>query len=164
MCLSPTFQSEKKFLEAYASELDHLGRKEKLVKGELYLGLVRAIDHEAQRIRVVVGPHDAVLPLAAMRWARKVDPEQWFEGSLLSSIPKSFKKGDVLLRVDARDYEARRNQLRAAMKYPRYRMPVSYAWIDQDERVWILREDGDGYRMSRGRGSVYLFPGQLKLA
>jgi len=28
----------------------------------------------------------------------------------------------------------------------------------------LLREDGDGYRMSRGRGSVYLMPGQLKLA
>lgn len=28
----------------------------------------------------------------------------------------------------------------------------------------LLREDGDGYRMARGRKSVYLLPGQLKLA
>jgi hypothetical protein len=28
----------------------------------------------------------------------------------------------------------------------------------------LLREDGDGYRLARGRKSVYLLPGQLKLA
>jgi len=27
---------------------------------------------------------------------------------------------------------------------------------------WLLREDGDGYRLRSGRGSVYLFPGQLR--
>ena len=27
---------------------------------------------------------------------------------------------------------------------------------------WLLREDGDGYRLRRGKGSDYLFPGQLK--
>lgn len=27
---------------------------------------------------------------------------------------------------------------------------------------WVLKEDGDGYRMKSGRGSVYLLPGQLK--
>jgi len=28
---------------------------------------------------------------------------------------------------------------------------------------WLLREDGDGYRIRRGRHSDYLFPGQLKM-
>jgi hypothetical protein len=28
----------------------------------------------------------------------------------------------------------------------------------------LLREDGDGYRLSRGRKSVFVMPGQLKLA
>lgn len=27
----------------------------------------------------------------------------------------------------------------------------------------LLREDGDGYRLRMGRGSVYLLPGQLKM-
>ena len=27
---------------------------------------------------------------------------------------------------------------------------------------WLLREEGDGYRLRSGRKSVYLFPGQLK--
>ena len=29
---------------------------------------------------------------------------------------------------------------------------------------WLLKEDGDGYRMRQGRGSVYLFSGQLQFA
>ena len=29
---------------------------------------------------------------------------------------------------------------------------------------WLLREDGDGYRLQTGKTSVYLFPGQLKYA
>lgn len=27
---------------------------------------------------------------------------------------------------------------------------------------WLLREEGDGYRMKWGRSSIYLFPGQLR--
>lgn len=29
--------------------------------------------------------------------------------------------------------------------------------------AWLLREEGDGYRLRQGKGSVYLFPGQLKM-
>lgn len=29
---------------------------------------------------------------------------------------------------------------------------------------WLLREDGDGYRIRSGRGSVYVFSGSLKFA
>jgi len=28
--------------------------------------------------------------------------------------------------------------------------------------AWLLKEDGDGYRMQIGKNSVYLLPGQLK--
>lgn len=28
--------------------------------------------------------------------------------------------------------------------------------------AWLLREDGDGYRLRNGKGSVYLLPGQLE--
>ena len=36
--------------------------------------------------------------------------------------------------------------------------------LERFERAgaWLLREDGDGYRLRSGRKSVYLFPGQLK--
>lgn len=29
---------------------------------------------------------------------------------------------------------------------------------------WLLKEEGDGYRMRQGRGSVYLFSGHLQFA
>ena len=29
---------------------------------------------------------------------------------------------------------------------------------------WLLKEDGNTYRMRQGKGSVYLLPGQLKFA
>ena len=28
--------------------------------------------------------------------------------------------------------------------------------------AWLLKEEGDGYRLRSGNSSVYLFPGQLK--
>ncbi len=30
--------------------------------------------------------------------------------------------------------------------------------------AWLLREDGDGYRIRRGKGSDYVVPGLLKFA
>jgi hypothetical protein len=29
--------------------------------------------------------------------------------------------------------------------------------------AWLLKADGDGYRLRSGKGSVYLFPGQLQI-
>ena len=36
--------------------------------------------------------------------------------------------------------------------------------LDKFRKVgaWLLKEDGDGYRMQTGKSSVYLIPGQLK--
>lgn len=38
--------------------------------------------------------------------------------------------------------------------------------LERFERAgqWLLREDGDGYRLRKGKGSVYLLPGQLSFA
>jgi hypothetical protein len=30
--------------------------------------------------------------------------------------------------------------------------------------TWLLKEDGDGYRLKMGKGSVYILPGQLQFA
>jgi penicillin-binding protein 1A len=83
--------------KAYEEELKRVGRLEKLEDQELYLALITEIDRERDLIHVEIGPHKAVLPLAAMRWARAVDPEKYFESALLSAIPqKLFKKGDLV--------------------------------------------------------------------
>ena len=29
---------------------------------------------------------------------------------------------------------------------------------------WLLKEEGDGYRLRSGKGSIYVLPGQLKYA
>ena len=87
----------KSFLASYGEELRALKRYAKLEPGELYVGVIRKIDRKSHNIYLDVGPHKAVLPLATMRWARKVDPQVWFESGLLRSIPSSFKKGQVLL-------------------------------------------------------------------
>ena len=85
------------FLEAYGKELRRRDR-DQLVDGELYVGLIAAIDRERKLVHLQIGPrHRAVLPLAAMRWARRVDPQVRFDGALLRDIPRRFRPGDVVL-------------------------------------------------------------------
>jgi penicillin-binding protein 1A len=84
------------FEKKYEKELRRLNRYDKLEDGELYVGIVTKTEDHA--IYLDIGPHRAVLPLATMRWARAVNPQQYFESSLLNQIPKKrFPKGDVLL-------------------------------------------------------------------
>lgn len=86
-----------RFLAAYGEELKHLERYAELVGGELYLGVIQRVDRRGRALRLKVGPHDALLPLATMRWARKIDPPTRFDRGLLEELPRSLKKGDVLL-------------------------------------------------------------------
>ncbi|MBK6685814.1 MAG: PBP1A family penicillin-binding protein [Deltaproteobacteria bacterium] len=92
-----TEEERKKFLKSYSDELQALGRYAALKPGELYVGLIKKIDRTANNIYLDIGPHQAFLPLATMRWAREVDPNVWFERGLLSAIPKTFKVGDLIL-------------------------------------------------------------------
>jgi penicillin-binding protein 1A len=93
----PKPEEQKKFLAAYEKELMARDRYAKLEDRELYVGVVDKIDKAADLYKLKIGPHEAILPLAAMRWARRVDPNKWFEGSVLDSLPKTIKVGDVLL-------------------------------------------------------------------
>lgn len=86
------------FQKKYEKELMRLERYTKLEDGELYVGVVRKVDRAGYNIYLDIGPHEAVLPIATMRWARAVNPQIWFESGLLDRIPKSrFKRGHVLL-------------------------------------------------------------------
>lgn len=108
-------EDRSRFLERYAEELQAQGRSGPLRMGELYLALVTQVDRRKDLLRVRVGPHSAVLPLAAMRWARPVDPQVWYEGGLLRSIPRSFRAGDVL-QVRVTDYATlRRDEIARPM-------------------------------------------------
>jgi hypothetical protein len=75
-------------------------------------------------------------------------PAAYTETQLDSIAAHSSRRDGVFVngepvRVPESEAEVARNQLRAAMKFPPYRQPVSHAWIDQDERVWIHRDDGE---------------------
>jgi hypothetical protein len=50
-------------------------------------------------------------------------------------------------------------------------VPSYTRWIVLDSKVvkkfekagaWLIKEDGNGYRIRQGRGSVFILPGQLK--
>ena len=92
-----TAEARAKFSAMYSEELKALGRYTKLKDGEFYVAVVTGIDRGRLNMQVQIGPHKALLPISTMRWARKVDPQVWFERALKSSIPKTFRKGDVLL-------------------------------------------------------------------
>ncbi len=70
---------------------------EKLQENKLYLGLVTAVAADGSGADVRVGPHKGLLPLLGMRWARKVNPEGYYPGLMLTSVKKVLTVGDVLV-------------------------------------------------------------------
>src|SRR5262249_57841943 len=66
-----------------------IDRGEKALEGQpiennrYYVALVTAVDDT--RVDVQVGTHKGVLPLLGMRWARKVNPEAYYPGAMLTS-------------------------------------------------------------------------------
>ncbi|XXF76747.1 PBP1A family penicillin-binding protein [Myxococcaceae bacterium GXIMD 01537] len=71
--------------------------KEELVEGRLYVGLVTALDDDGKGADVQVGPHRGRLPLLGMRWARKVNPEGYYPGAMISSVKKALAVGDLVV-------------------------------------------------------------------
>lgn len=90
------------FAERYESFL--VKTDSEMAPGRRVLAVVDAVDRGARRLNVRIGQRKAVLPLAAMRWARKVNPQEWYERALLTEIPRSIRVGDVLLvQITSRD-------------------------------------------------------------
>lgn len=71
--------------------------KEPLQEGVLYVGLVTALDADGHGAEVQVGPHKARLPLLGLRWARKVNPEGYYPGLMLSSVKRALSEGDLVV-------------------------------------------------------------------
>jgi len=70
---------------------------ETLQENKLYVGLVTALAADGSGADVQVGPHKGLLPLMGMRWARKVNPEGYYPGLMLTSVKKALTVGDVLV-------------------------------------------------------------------
>jgi penicillin-binding protein 1A len=142
-----TAERRTAFIEAYEAELKALGRDGPLRMGELYLGLIRRIDRRRNVMEVAVGRHTALLPLAAMRWARPVDPRIRYDGALLRRIPASFEPGHVvhvrvIERNDLRRDAAARPMLRDV---PRQGVLVQLEQEPDLEAALLSQETTTGY-------------------
>lgn len=71
---------------------------EPLTEGQFYIGMVTNVDTEGQMLDVQIGKHVAKLPLLGLRWARKLNPEGYYPGSILSSVKYSkLQPGDLIV-------------------------------------------------------------------
>ncbi len=82
-------------------------------ENRLYVGLVTSIDDSNTIADVQVGEHKGKLPLLGMRWARKVNPEGYYPGAMISGIKPTLKAGDlvVLRAVSKKNLTDDREQL-----------------------------------------------------
>ncbi|MFZ5470960.1 MAG: penicillin-binding protein 1A [Myxococcota bacterium] len=71
--------------------------EEPLANNRFYVGLVTALDEKGLSATVQVGPHQGVLPLLGMRWARKVNAEQYYPAVMLTSVKQALTVGDVIV-------------------------------------------------------------------
>lgn len=71
---------------------------EELVLNRLYVALVTRLDDDGKGADILVGPHQARLPLLGMRWARKVNPESYYApGGMISHVKRAIAEGDLLV-------------------------------------------------------------------
>jgi penicillin-binding protein 1A len=70
---------------------------EKLTLGHYYVGLVSSISHDDKLAEVNIGGQKAHLPILGMRWARKVNPTQYYPRFLVDRISQALKVGDVIV-------------------------------------------------------------------
>lgn len=88
--------------------------EEKVIKGEKlkrdvpYLGIVTKVDRRNQWAEVQVGHIDGILPLAGMRWARKPNPNVYWDRHLAERVQHVLNKGDVILVLPSSLRELRR--------------------------------------------------------
>ncbi|MFE8601911.1 penicillin-binding protein 1A [Archangium violaceum] len=68
---------------------------EQLQENKLYVARVTKVEPEG--VEVQVGPHKGLLPLMGMRWARKVNPEGYYPGLMLTSARKVLNVDDVIV-------------------------------------------------------------------
>ncbi len=70
--------------------------EEPLAEEKAYLALVTKVDAKNKTVFVSVGNIKGVLPVSAMRWARKIRPERLYTGDQLEEIKGIFEVGDII--------------------------------------------------------------------
>ncbi len=156
----PTEAARNKFLDKYGKELKALGSYEKLTQEKLYVGLIQKIDRRDNNIYLDIGPHKAILPLATMRWARKVDSQVWFERGLLTKIPNTFKVGDAVLVRPTSLKETKKDRFARGWlrKLPKDRPELTLVALEQEpnlEAALLSEEAESGYVLAMLGGYAF---------
>ncbi|WNG60687.1 PBP1A family penicillin-binding protein [Archangium gephyra] len=86
-----TEQERKEFIDKSVKAMGD----EQLQENKLYVARVTKVEPEG--VEVQVGPHKGLLPLMGMRWARKVNPEGYYPGLMLTSARKVLNVDDVIV-------------------------------------------------------------------
>ena len=104
----------KKFIEKSAKAMGD----EALTLGRYYVGLVTGIDSKGTSAEIDVGGKRAVLPMLGMRWARKLNPEQYYPSVLINKVSQALKVGDVVVVkvVEKKDLYDDKEQFNAALE------------------------------------------------
>ncbi len=71
--------------------------KDNIDEGRRYLAIVTGFDSERKDVFVNVAGVEGIMPLAAMRWARKPNTEVYYSDAYVTDPTKVLKKGDVIL-------------------------------------------------------------------
>jgi len=73
-------------------------------ENELYIGRVLSIASHGQWAKIKIGEEVGMLPLEGMRWARQLNPDQYYPNALISKVSTALRLHDVVI---VRSVEAR---------------------------------------------------------
>jgi len=86
--------AERKALEERLARVWPAGA---LAVGDHAVGIVTGVEGARNVVHVAVGSNDGILPIAGMRWARRVNPEVFYSDALLQNAQGVLRTGDVIL-------------------------------------------------------------------
>ena len=66
-------------------------------EGELYIGRVLSIPNNGRWAKIKIGEEVGLLPLEGMRWARKLNPDQYYPRALISRVDAALRQHDVVV-------------------------------------------------------------------
>ncbi|MFU8768411.1 MAG: penicillin-binding protein 1A [Desulfotignum sp.] len=93
-----------------------------LEKGEIYTGVVTAVDDQNKRTTVRVGDFSGIIRLDTMTWARRPDPKIAYYESSITAPSRALKTGDVI-QVQVVDQAAENTLYEMAL----YQVPLAQA-------------------------------------
>ncbi len=93
----PVLQLNPTQAQAFVDKSTKLMAAEKLTAGKFYLGLVANISKDDITADINIGGQMAKLPMLGMRWARKLNAEQYYPSVVINRVSQALKVGDVVV-------------------------------------------------------------------